>query len=41
MLYLSGIIRDDDYECEWLKKRMETWEQNIYTISKKVGKYPQ
>ena len=39
--YLGGYIRDDQSKRDCLKKCTDMWEQNIYTISKSAGKYPQ
>ena len=39
--YLGSYIRDDDSKRDWLKKCTETWERNIFTISKTAGKHPQ
>ena len=37
--YLGGYIGDDKYKRDWLKKRTETWERNIFTLRKTAGKY--
>ena len=39
--YLGGYIKDDESKRDWLRKRTLTWEKNINTISKTMGKYPQ
>ena len=39
--YLGGYIGDKKYKGDWLREHMLTWEQNISTISKTAGKYPQ
>ena len=38
--YLRGYIGDNESKRNWLKERMLTWEKNIRTLSKTVGKYP-
>ena len=39
--YLGGYIRDDELKRDWLKNCRETWERNVFTISKTAGKYLQ
>ena len=39
-LYLGGYIRDEESKHDYLRERTLTWEKNINTISKKLGKYP-
>ena len=39
--YLGGYIGDDESKTDWLRESTLTWERNINTISKTVGKYPQ
>ena len=39
--YLSGFIGDDKYKRDWIKNCTLIWEQNIHTIRKTAGKYPQ
>ena len=38
--YPGGYIGDKKSKHDWLKKRTETWERNIGTIRKTVGKHP-
>ena len=39
--YLGGYIGDNKSKHDWLRESTLTWEKNINTISKTVGKYPQ
>ena len=39
--YPGGFIRYEDSKRDWLKKRTETWERSIHTISETTGKCPQ
>ena len=39
--YLGGYIGGDKSKRDWLRERTLTWENNINTISKTAGKYPQ
>ena len=39
--YLGGYIGYDRSKRGWLREHTLTWEKNINTISKTVGKYPQ
>ena len=38
--YIGGYTGDNDSKREWSKERTETWEQNVFMISKTAGKYP-
>ena len=38
---LGSYIRDDKSKRDWLRERTLTWKDNISTISKTAGKYPQ
>ena len=40
-IYFGGYIRDDESKYEWLKERVDTWDQKICTIRKTAGKYPE
>ena len=39
--YLGGYIWDNKSKSDWLRERTLTWENNIHTIRKTVGKYSQ
>ena len=39
--YLGSYIWDDESKNDRLRESMEMWEQNIFTIRKTAGKYPQ
>ena len=39
--YLGGYIGDDKSKSNLLRERMLTWDNNVGTISKTAGKYPQ
>ena len=39
--YLGIFIRDDNSKCDQLKYPTETWDSNINTIIKTIGKYTQ
>ena len=39
--YLGGYIRDDEPKHDCMRERNLMWENNINTISKTAGKYPQ
>ena len=39
--YLGGYIGDGDSKHDWLREPKMTWENNINTIRKPAGKYPQ
>ena len=39
--YLGVYIRYKDSKSDWLRENMLMWEDNINTISKTAGKYPQ
>ena len=39
--YLRAYIGNDYSKHDWLRECKMAWEQNICTISKMVGKYPQ
>ena len=39
--HVGGYIREDSSKHDWLKERTAMWEQNIWTIRKTAGKYPQ
>ena len=39
--YLGGYIRDDESKRDWMIERTLTWEKNISTIIKAMGKYTQ
>ena len=39
--YLGGYIGDDESKRDWLREHTLTWGENINTINKTVGKYPQ
>ena len=39
--YFGGYIGDDNSKRDWLRESTLTWEKNINTIRKTVGKYPQ
>ena len=39
--YLGRYIKYDDSKSDWLRERTLTWEKNINTVSRTVGKYPQ
>ena len=39
--YLGGYIGDDGSKNDFLKKRTESWDHNIRTMRKTVGKHPQ
>ena len=39
--YLGSVIRDNNYEWDCLQDYIDTWENNIYTISETAVKYPQ
>ena len=41
MRYIGGYIWDDEFKSYWMREHTLTWEKNIGTISKTVGKYPQ
>ena len=38
---LGGYIGDDESKSDWLRERTLTWENNINTVSRTVGKYLQ
>ena len=38
--YLGGYIGDDESKRNWLRERTLTWEKNIKTTRKTVGKHP-
>ena len=39
--YLGGYIGDGDSKQYWLRESTLTWDMNIHTIRKTMGKYPQ
>ena len=39
--YIGGFIGDEESKRDWLQDRKSKWENNICTISKTAGKYPQ
>ena len=39
--YLGSFIGDDESKRDCLKNRIKTWDQNIHTICKNLGKYTQ
>ena len=39
--YFGGYIGDDKFKHYWLRDRNLTWEENINTIRKTTGKFPQ
>ena len=39
--YLGGYIGDNEFKHDWSREHTLKWENNISTISKTAGKYPQ
>ena len=39
--YLGDYIGDGESKRDWFRERTLTWEKNINTIRKTMGKYPQ